>query len=71
MKEKNIEMPRAPVLPKETQCMGKYPHKLARRAIEESGRLARENPDLIFVAYKCPHCKNYHVGTMKKPENTK
>ena len=68
MKEKSVCLPEPQAFDPKSQCLGKFPHETFQRAHKECQRLAGENPDKNFTVYKCPYCKKYHVGKVKKGE---
>jgi phage FluMu protein Com len=68
MKESSISIippESTPVYNPINQCWGKKPYRLVRRAMKDCRSLAAENPGMAFTVYKCPHCKKFHVGSVR------
>ena len=69
MKESSVHtIPKeqTPIYNPKNQCYGKKQYKYARRAMKDCQSLAADNPDRVFTVYYCPHCKKYHVGTVRQ-----
>ena len=47
-----------------SQCYGKKQYKFKRRAIKDAHSLSADTGQ-PFTVYHCPHCKQYHIGSVK------
>lgn len=64
MKESSIKIIATKVYSPFSQCYGKKQYLFKRRAIKDVHSLS-EDTGQPFTVYLCPHCKQYHIGSVK------
>lgn len=64
MKESNIKIRETKVYAPFSQCYGKKQYQFKRRAIKDAHSLSADTGQ-PFTVYHCPHCKQYHIGSVK------
>ena len=64
MKESSIKIRETKVYAPVSQCYGKKQYRFMRRALKDAHSLS-EDTGMAFTVYLCPHCKQYHIGSVK------